>query len=413
MLIDRNRLRDDLETNATFGEISGTNGTGRTVLPGSDAMRQARDYLITRMEAAGLDVRVDAIGNIAGRWTPATASPDAAPVATGSHLDSVPEGGIFDGPLGVYAGLEAVRTLQRADIDVQRPIEIVSFTGEEGSRFPPLVGSSVAAGNQSAAEALELTDDDGITLADALANFERLGDWVLDASKWDSWVELHIEQASKLERADVPMGIVSAITGIMQLTVHFEGEADHAGTTPMSERTDASIAAAEFVLDVERATTATGTGSESLVGTVGKHTVEPNATNVVPGTVEVGVDIRDVKREPMEELKDAAIDSLHRIASERGVETKYELIIDIESTQMTDRCICTLRDAAATENIDRIDLHSGAGHDTMQIASATDVGMIFAPSKDGRSHSPMEWTDWGDCADATQVLTRGIAALSS
>ena len=413
MLIDRDRLRDDLETNATFGEIPGTNGTGRTVLPGSNAMRQARDYLITRMEAAGLDVRVDAIGNIAGRWTPATASPDAAPVATGSHLDSVPEGGIFDGPLGVYAGLEAVRTLQRADIDVQRPIEIVSFTGEEGSRFPPLVGSSVAAGNQSAAEALELTDDDGITLADALANFERLDDWVLDASKWDSWVELHIEQASKLERADVPVGIVSAITGIMQLTVHFEGEADHAGTTPMSERTDASIAAAEFVLDIERATTATGTDSESLVGTVGKHTVEPNATNVVPGTVEVGVDIRDVKREPMEELKDAAIDSLHRIASERDVETKYELIIDIEPTQMTDRCIYTLRDAAATENIDRIDLHSGAGHDTMQIASATDVGMIFAPSEDGRSHSPMEWTDWGDCADATQVLTRGIAALSS
>lgn len=411
MFINEHRLRDNLETNASFGEISATNGTGRTVLTGSKANRKARDYLVNQMEAAGLDVRVDAVGNIVGRWTPATASPDTAPVATGSHLDSVPEGGIFDGPLGVYAGLEAVQSLKEGDVDLDRPIEVVSFTGEEGSRFPPLVGSSVAINERPVTEALELEDADGNSLADALESIGYAGDATLDASTWDSWLELHIEQGRKLKQANVPVGVVTAITGILQLETQFKGEADHAGTTPMPDRHDSLAAAAEFVLDIEQAANTTRLESESIVGTVGKLDVTPNATNVVPGHAEAGVDIRDIERSPMEAVETAAIESLERIASERPIETSYEKIIDIDPVHMTDRCMTALRNGATTDNIEFIDLHSGAGHDSMHIASVTDVGMLFAPSEGGRSHTPTEWTNWRDCANATQVLARGIQNL--
>jgi len=167
LTVDADRLRDDIEATAAFGDIDADEGHGRTVLVGSEANRRAREYLLDRMDAADLDVTVDAVGNIAGTWTPDGADPDAAPVAAGSHLDSVPEGGIFDGPLGVYAALEAVRAMQDAGVSPDRPVTVVSFTEEEGQRFADgLLGSSVAVGERSVEEALALTNDDGVTLAD-------------------------------------------------------------------------------------------------------------------------------------------------------------------------------------------------------------------------------------------------------
>lgn len=412
MNTSKTRLRDDLETNAEFGRIDTSPGHGRTVQTGTPANRAARDYLVSRLEDADLDVRIDRVGNIMGRWTPDTADPDAPPIATGSHLDSVPEGGIFDGPLGVYGALEAVRALQDANEPVDRPVEVVSFTGEEGSRFPPLMGSSVSAGAQTPEKALSLTDGDGITFADALSGIDYAGSGVLDATSWDCWLELHVEQGRVLERAGLSAGIVSAITGIMQINVRFDGEANHAGATPMPKRRDALVAAAMFVQDIERATNELRAESESLVGTVGKLDVTPGATNVVPGGVEAGVDIRDIDRNTMDALAKATQESLDRIAAERNIETNAETIIDIEPVTMDDRCIDALRTGANAANIDTIDIHSGAGHDTMHIAEATDVGMLFAPSENGISHSPAEWTDWEDCARASSVLANAIARLA-
>ncbi len=411
--VDEDRLRRDIERTGSFGATEGE-GRGRTNLTGTEANARARDYLVERLEAAGLDVRVDRVGNVRGRWIPEGADPDAAPVAAGSHLDSVPEGGIFDGPLGVYAALEAVRALQAADASPGRPVDVVSFTEEEGVRFGGgLLGSSVAAGRRDPAAALDLTDGDGTTLAEALEEVGYLGSGVLDAAAWDSWVELHVEQHTRLELAGVPVGVVSAITGISHLEAVLEGEANHAGATPMDGRTDALAAASEFVRDVERAAKNTvETESETAVGTVGRLEVEPGATNVVPGRVTAGVDVRDVSRASIETVLERVRESLDRLERERGVDTDFERGIDLDPTPLDDRVREAAHGAADSAGIGAMDLHSGAAHDTMHVGNVTDAGMLFAPSRDGISHSPREWTDWADCAAATRVLAGTIADLA-
>ncbi|QLG26731.1 Zn-dependent hydrolase [Halorarum halophilum] len=413
--VDADRLRADIEANAAFGDVDADEGRGRTVLCGSDANRRARERFVDGLEDAGLDVTIDAVGNIAGTWTPDSADPDADPVAAGSHLDSVPEGGIFDGPLGAYAALEAVRAMQDAGVDPARPVEVVSFTEEEGQRFADgLLGSSVAVGERSAEEALALTDDEGTTLESALDGIGFRGEGVLDASEWDAWYELHVEQDTTLERAGVPVGVVTTITGITHCEVEIEGEANHAGATSMGERTDALAAAAEFVLDVESAANdVVGASSESAVGTVGSLTVSPNATNVVPGRVEAGVDVRDVEYGSMETIVAAARDSLDRLERERGVEADLSRPFDLTPTPMSDRLRAAAHDAGEAAGIDTVDLHSGAAHDTMYVADVTDAALLFAPSRGGISHNSREWTDWDDCAAATRVMAGAMADVAT
>ena len=412
--VDEDRLRRGIERTGAFGATGGE-GRGRTNLTGTPANAAVRDLLVEQMEEAGLSVTVDAVGNVRGRWTPPTADPDAAPVAAGSHLDSVPGGGIFDGPLGVYAALESVRALQASDRALDRPVDVVSFTEEEGTRFGDgLLGSSVAAGHRDPADALAFTDDDGATLEAALSDAGYRGEGRVDAAGWDAWVELHVEQHTRLERAGVPVGIVTAITGITHLEAVVEGEANHAGATPMDGRADALAAASEMVLDVERAAKeVVETESETAVGTVGSLSVEPNATNVVPDRVEAGVDVRDVEYESMEAVVAAVRESLDRLERDRGVDTSLERGIDLRPTPMSDRVHEAAHDAAEAQGIATLDLHSGAAHDTMHVASVTDAGMLFAPSRDGISHSPQEWTDWADCATATRALAGTIATLAS
>ncbi|MEE6211481.1 M20 family metallo-hydrolase [Salarchaeum sp. III] len=409
MDVSLDRLRDDIEANAAFGA---TGDTARTNLTGSDANRDARDHLVERMEDAGLDVRVDAVGNIAGRWVPESADPDAPAVASGSHLDSVPNGGIFDGPLGVYGALEAVRALQGGDADLARPVEVVSFTEEEGASFAPgLLGSSVATGERDPETALAY-EHDGRTLDDALDAIGYRGDGVLDASAWDAWVELHIEQGTRLESAGADVGVVTDITGITHCDAVVEGQADHAGATPMDARTDALAAASEFVLDVEDAATDAAAEDGTAVGTVGSLNVSPNATNVVPGRVELGVDIRDVKYDTMDDIVAAARDSLDRLEAERGVDTSLSRPFDVPPAPMADRVREAAADAVAENDLSSLALHSGAAHDTMHVARVTDAGLLFAPSEGGFSHSPREWTDWSDCRDAVLALAGTVERLA-
>ena len=415
MEIRAQRLRRDVEANAEFGSVPTDQGRARTVLAGTEANREARAHFRERLRDAGLSVRVDAVGNVIGRWTPAGADPDAAPVAAGSHLDSVPEGGIFDGPLGVYAALEGVRTMQEADLDLGRPVEVVCFTEEEGQRFGGgLIGSSVAAGDMAVDEALALEDDDGVSLRDALDDIGFRGEGRLDASEWDAWVELHIEQSERLESAGAPAGVVTTITGLSRCDVEIVGEANHAGATPMGDRSDALAAASEFVLDVEAATNElVAAESETAVGTVGRSNVHPNAPNVVPGRAELSLDVRDVEYGSIERIVDRARSSLARIEADRPVSTRFERPWDREPVPMSERCRDALHEAGANAGIETMDLHSGAAHDTMHVASVTDAALLFAPSRDGVSHSPLEWTDWEDCAAATRVLAGALASLAS
>lgn len=414
MYVDRNRLREDIEANAQFGSVEVAEGVGRTVLTGSEADRQAREYFVEELDAAGLSVRVDAVGNIVGRWEPEDCELGAAPVAVGSHLDSVPRGGIFDGPLGVYAALESVRAIQSANVSPDRPVEVVSFTEEEGSRFGfGTLGSSVAAGQRSASEVLSLTDDDGISLEKALQSIGFAGDETIDASRWDSWVELHVEQGTKLTDAGAGVGIVDSITGITNCDVCISGEADHAGSTPMSERIDALAAASEFVLDLEQAGHKCAEASDSAVATVGKGYIAPNARNIVPECVELDLDIRDVKHENMTLMVEHCRDSLARLERTRDVDTSIERYRDSAPMSCSDRVLTAAEAAATATSVKTVQLSSGAIHDTANVAAVTDAGLLFAPSEGGYSHSPREWTDWRDCAAATAVLAETVRSLAS
>ena len=414
MDIDAERLRADIEANARFGAVGATAGKGRTVLTGSEADEQVRERFVERLTAAGLTVRVDAVGNIVGRWTPPDCDPDAAAVAVGSHLDSVPRGGIFDGPLGTYAALESVRTMQAADVTLDHPIEVVCFTEEEGARFGVgTLGSSVATGQRTASSALSLTDDDGVSLETHLEDIGFVGEDAIDASSWDSWVELHIEQGTKLTSNNAGVGIVDSVTGITNCEVTITGEADHAGSTPMDGRTDAAAAAAEFVLDVEQAGREYAATSDAAVATAGKGTLDPNARNIVPERVDLQLDIRDVDHERMTQMVDHCQDSLSRLEETRGVETTLERYRDSEPTHCSERFLRAADTAATDAGVEAIELSSGAMHDTANVATVTDAGLLFAPSEGGYSHSPREWTDWDDCAVATAVLAETVRSLAT
>jgi N-carbamoyl-L-amino-acid hydrolase len=412
--VSEERLRDDITTNAEYGDISVEEGQGRTVLTGTEANKNAREYFVDRLEQAGLDVSVDAVGNITGRWVPDSADPTTPAVAAGSHLDSVPRGGIFDGVLGVYSALEAVRAMQEAAIEPQRPIDVVCFTEEEGARFSDgVLGSSVASSQYAVEDALALEDDDGVTLDEALTDIGFRGESRLDASAWDSWLELHVEQSQRLEKADVPIGLVTSITGTIRCRIEISGEANHSGCTAMTDRKDALAAASELVLEVESAAQdIVDANGETAVGTVGKLDVGPNAINVVPGTAKLGIDIRDVDYSSMESIVSDVRSCLSRLETERGVNTTFKRPYDIEPIAMNNRCMAALHEAVSRAGVSPLELHSGAGHDTMHIAKVTDAGMLFAPSRGGISHSPREWTDWTSCTAATQVLTEGLAELA-
>ena len=414
MQVNQQRLRSDIETNAEFGAVPADEGRGRTVLTGSEADRRAREFFCERLRDAGLTTRIDAVGNIVGRWEPPSADPDADPVAAGSHLDSVPEGGIFDGPLGVYAALESVRAMQDAGIEPVRPVDVVNFTEEEGQRFGGgLIGSAVAVGEMSVDAALAIEDADGIPLGDALADIGFSGDGVVDARSWDAWLELHIEQAEQLTDAGVPAGVVTSIVGLSRCDVEIAGEANHAGSTLMGERSDALAAASEFILDVERASNERAETSATAVGTVGQVDVSPNAPNVIAGKTSLTLDVRDVEYASIEQIIDEARASLDRLERERPVETSLEHPWDRPPVEMSERCRDALHAAGETAGLETLDLHSGAGHDTMYLAEVTDAALLFAPSRDGISHNPREWTDWEDCADATRVLAGALASLAT
>jgi hydantoinase/carbamoylase family amidase len=407
------RLRRDIERNGQFGSVPGDEGRGRTVLPGTEPNRRARENLVDRMITAGLTVTVDAVGNVAGTWVPDGCDPSVDPVAVGSHLDSVPSGGIFDGPLGVYAGLEAVRAMQDAGVTPRRPIVVVSFTGEEGTRFADgVLGSSVAAGTLDVETALARSDGEE-TLREALTDIGFHGEGRLDAGDWHAWLELHVEQSDRLERLGVPAGVVTTISGTTRLHVAIEGAADHTGTTPMDERTDALAAASEFVLALEReALAVVDEDSDTAVATVGDLTVDPGVVNVVPGRVDLDVDVRDVDPATIERLVDHIEATLDDLESDRGVTATVERPYDVPPTRMSQTCRDALHAAGDAVGVGTVDLHSGAGHDTMRIAAVTDAGLLFAPSRGGHSHSHAEWTDWGACTATTELLTTALGDLA-
>ena len=367
------------------------------------AEHAAREQFVRWAREDGFHVEQDRAGNTFARLDGLDAGP---PVQCGSHLDTVKDGGAYDGAYGVIGGLEALRRIAASGERPRRALEVVAWAGEEGSRFPlGCLGSSVYAGLTPYDEASALIADDGETFASALHGPSGL---LADVPVRDdfpapaAYVELHIEQGPVLERAGVRLGIVTAIAGQRRLSVVVDGVAGHAGTIPMRDRADALCAASELVLAVERAARDAG----DCVATVGRMLVAPNQTNIVPGGVRFRVDARSADDARVAAIERALRERAAEVADVRNVRVAIETLESRDAVPMEPRMRALVRAACEALDPRAMEIASGAGHDAMCVAHVAPAGMIFVPSIGGRSHV-------GDERTAPADLDLGVEALAT
>lgn len=388
-----------------LGAISETPGA-LTRICFSPEHRRAADLILGWMREAGMTARMDEIGNVVGRYE--GAAPGLSCLMIGSHYDTVRDAGKWDGPLGIITAIECVAELARRAVRLPFAVEVTGFTDEEGVRFSStLLGSSAIAGtfDQSL---LEVSGHDGLTMREAMLAFgldpAAIGCAARRRSDIDAYIELHIEQGPVLEAKDLPIGVVTAISGASRFLMELEGRAGHAGTVPMSLRRDALAGAADCIIAVERHCR----GSPGLVGTVGQITAEPGATNVIPGRVTFSADIRAGEDEVREDAISRVIRDMKEIAARRNLRLKIAKVHE----SGTARCAAWLsaRIAAAIEagGYPVLELPSGAGHDGMAMIDITDIGMIFVRCREGVSHHPDEHVDTADVEVGAQTLLRVI-----
>lgn len=386
--------------------IGGTPGGGVRRLALSDDDRAARDRLAEWLTAAGLDVRVDDLGNMYARRAGTDAA--AAPVVFGSHLDTVPTGGRFDGALGVLAALEVVRALDGAGVRTRAPLEVVNWTNEEGARFAPaMLASGVVAGRFTRDEAYAARDADDRTFGGELARIGYQGDAAHRLRECAAYLELHVEQGPELERARAQIGIVEGIEGISWNRIEITGRAAHAGPTPMPARRDALVAAARLILLLRDTADRLG-----VRATVGRLDVSPNTINVVPGRVEMTLDVRASRDDRLDAALREADRACGRVADLDQVEVRRAEFWRSPVTPFAERIVTTVAGAATRRGYSARRLWAGAGHDAKYMADRFPAGMIFVPSKDGVSHNEAEWTPPEDCARGATVLLDAVLALA-
>lgn len=409
LTVDRDRLVHTMERQAGIGETP-EGGLDRLALSDSDGA--VRDWFLTEMERAGLSVQIDEVGNMFGRRDGSDTG--AKPVLVGSHLDSQPNGGIYDGALGVVAALEFARTLDDEGIETDRPIEVVNWTNEEGTRFQPAgqaSGSEVWAGNVSVDEAYDTTDEDGVRFEDALEATGYRGDSPAEpATEYDSYLELHVEQGPRLVGSEKDVGVVTGVVSRSWGAITFDGEADHSGTTPMHRRHDASAAAADVMQATRRIA---GSVGEQTVGTTGYLDIEPNSINVIPGEATVTWGFRDPSDAVVDEARERLLREAATAADRQGLEWTYEDRTRTTSTEFSERCIDAGQAAADDLGYDSMQLVSAAGHDATTVAEIADTGMIFARSENGKSHCPDEYTTWDHCHYAANTLATATLRLAN
>lgn len=403
--LDRERFRETMTEQAAIGATS-EGGLHRLAL--TEADREGRDWFVSCLEALDLEVRIDAMGNVFGRRE---GSEESAPVLVGSHLDSQPNGGIYDGALGVVAALESLRTLDEDGIETTRPIEIVNWTNEEGSRFQPaMMGSGVWAGEQRLDDAYATTDGEGTSVRGELERIGYLGEVPAEPSEeYDAYLELHVEQGPFLERAGAQVGVVTGIVGFSWGELAFTGESNHTGTTPMRLRRDALVAAADTVTAVRRIPTKLG---DRTVATIGSLSVSPDSINVIPGSVTMTWDVRNPTDEGVERARTKVLEEAEAAAAREGVELAIEDRMRAPSVSFAPRCVDAVAEAAKAGGYDARRLPSGAGHDATHLAGICDTGMVFAVSEEGISHSPAEYTSPEDCYAAANTLANATLLLA-
>ena len=397
--INESRINQTLQELGHLGESP--EGMDRVAYSPEDIA--GRDYTIKLMQEAGLETRIDAAGNIIGRRA---GSDDNLPaIALGSHTDTVPKGGKYDGALGVMGAIEVIRTLEEQGHRTRHPLEVIDFTNEEGTRFHRwLVGSRSMSGLLEQ-EDLDALDDDGLSLGPCIADIggdlSRIGEAVRSPGELAAYFELHIEQGPYLHQSGNPIGVVTGITGRAVFEVEIEGKANHAGTTPMSTRRDALVSASKLVLNIQKMA---AEQEICRVSTVGSIKAIPNAVNVIPGHASIGLEFRDTD---MEALADAE-QELRRITDQAAVDD----IVDIDvirhrftsAVPITADMQALVAEAAENCGMAWEPLASGAGHDAQAVANIAPVAMIFVPSIDGISHAIEEYSTPQDCANGAQVL---------
>lgn len=410
MRVKAERIQNDLENLSRFG---GLEGGGISRLAFTSADREARDYLRDSLALQGLGTVQDAMGDMRARRH---GTRDLAPVMIGSHLDSVPSGGCYDGAVGIVAALEVIRVLDDLGIETRRPIEVINFSAEESSRFgASTLGSKAMTGHLSQEHLHMYKDKDGVSLYEAMKLFGLNPDGLesvrIQPGDVYAFIEMHIEQGRVLESFGIPLGIVTSIAAPTRIRVFVIGRADHSGATPMDLRADALTAASEIILGVERI--ASVEAGPHTVGTVGYANAQPGVLNVIPGKVELGIDIRDIDKDSKDLAVRKIISLLEYVGNNRGVKVDYRILADETPVTLSGKIIGALEEAAQALGYPYRLMPSGAGHDAMYMAEVAETGMIFVPSREGISHNVAEYTAVEDIARGAELLLEAVLHLAN
>jgi hydantoinase/carbamoylase family amidase len=407
---DPGDLATAIDALAEFNDDPDAGGITREVFTPTYAAGLA--WVAERMRDAGMQTRLDAFGNLWGRWT--GSEPDAPRVVTGSHVDTTLNAGRYDGVVGVLGAIEAVRTLRADGHDPRRSVEVIAFAGEEPRFGTGCIGSRALVGALGRDDLDRLHDRDGVTLAQALEQAgldpDRVPDCVLDPGTVHAFVELHIEQGIVLETGGEAIGVVTAIAAPHDFRLSFHGAATHSGATPMALRRDALAGAAEAMVELERL--ARESPSATTVGTVGVLRVSPGAINVVPGEVELDVDVRDSDLEAREAVVDGLVAAARAIAARRDLRVDVTPIVQDPPVTCSPLVVDAAAAACAELGLSHRRMISGAYHDAMILAARVPVGMVFVPSRGGISHHPDEYTPPEQVRQGVDVLAGVLRRLS-
>ncbi|HEV8439825.1 MAG TPA: Zn-dependent hydrolase [Methylomirabilota bacterium] len=400
------RLRSHIETLSRFGRNPGGQGITRSCW--SPAHEEARAWLLGKMKAAGLETRVDPAGNTFGRL-----GGEGPVVMTGSHIDTVPQGGPLDGALGVLAGLECLQAINEAGARPRRPLVVAAWSDEEG-RYGSLFGSRAFTGKLDPELIPAMMAADGERLVDAMG---RAGFNALDAPKakcdpqtLSAYVELHIEQGPHLEAARIPIGVVEGIVGIRRYRLTFVGEPDHAGTTPMAWRKDAFLGAAEYALKAREHIVRKGSGRS--VTNFGRIELQPGVSNIVPARALLLQEMRELDPKILARLDRQCLQLARAIAKRRRLRVEVAPLSRTEPARCAPRVLAAVERACEQLRLKSKRMPSGAGHDAQNLASITDSGMLFIPSRGGRSHRPDEMSDWKAIERGANVLLHTLRELA-
>ncbi len=400
--VDGTRLNATMEHMKTFG-MSDTGGSTRVAFSGAN--RVALSYLSSLMLQSGLMPRIDVAGNLVGRREGKEAG--LAPIVSGSHIDTVPNGGHYDGIVGVMSAIEVARSLYEAEVVLKHPLEIVVWTNEEGGK----TGSRSFNGSVQDRE-FDLPGLGDKTIGDGLRYLggkpERLSENIRQAGDISSYVELHIEQGAILDRENISIGVVEGVVGIRRWNITIDGFANHAGTTPMDQRQDALYAAALLIAEIRQTITAV---SGRQVGTVGRIQAFPGAPNVIPGSVTMSLEIRDLDMGKIDTLFERIRGSAMTLSEQTDTTIAFDQFYESPAAITDERIKHLIQDSADALGLSAMHMPSGAGHDSQSLAGIAPIGMIFVPSKDGISHAPGEFTSEQQITNGANVLLQTIIGM--